>query len=154
MKLTALKRWAEEQETLGNGVNIQSFTFDVCKKWQRELSRTKDLRVRSNKRMDNGSKERLENFIGRAQHWERSKRALKVHLNQIKNEKGVTMYYVIWNGALESIYRGQNVQIGAMAYDTELQGDIYEGDVFRTLQTRREWTNGGTDETYTNKKIT
>ena len=61
------------------------------------------------------------------------------------------MYYVIRDGALEQMYRTQNGTIGAMLCDAELQGERYEGDAFRTLQILREWTSGGTAETYTDE---
>ena len=114
MRLKAMKRWAEEQETLGKEINIRNFTPEVCKKIQRELSKPPDKRKDQER---TSSKEKLAKFSGKAQHWEQSKRALIAHLNQIRNDKGVPLYFIVRDGSLEETYRSQNGKIGAMIYD-------------------------------------
>ena len=93
-----MKRWAEEQETLGNEINIRNFTPKVYKKIQRELSKPPNKRKGQER---TSSKDRLAKFSGKAQHWEQSKRALIAHLNQIRNDKGVPVYYIARDGSFE-----------------------------------------------------
>ena len=68
MKLKALKRWTERQETLGISVNVQGFTTDECRKIQRNISRVVEGSTRVESRHD--SKEKLEKLSDKGQHWE------------------------------------------------------------------------------------
>ena len=70
MKLKALKRWTEEQETLGKEIDIRGFTLNVCRKIQRELS--KSSRSKRDEERQSG-KARLSKFDGKAQHWDQCK---------------------------------------------------------------------------------
>ena len=79
MKLKALKRWTERQETLGISITVQGFTMDECRKIKRNLSRVVEGSTCAESRHD--SKEKLEKFSGKGQHWEKCKRALIAHIN-------------------------------------------------------------------------
>jgi hypothetical protein len=51
------------------------------------------------------TKEKLNSFKGKRENWLKSKRELTAYLNQIKNEQGIPVYYVIRDPEQEEKYR-------------------------------------------------
>ena len=94
------------------------------------------------------SKEKLRTFNGKHEHWLNSKRELTAYLNQIQNEDGGPIYYVIRDPEHKKKYRDNNGEMGNRIYDAPFRGRIYEEDAFKVLQILRLWTSGGTAETY------
>lgn len=83
--------------------------------------------------------------------WDKSKRLLISYLNQTKNSAGVPLYYIIRDPDLKDKYRADNGTIGDKIYNVELKGIIYEKDAFKVMQILRQWTSGGTADTYTDR---
>ena len=83
--------------------------------------------------------------------WDNSKRLLISYLNQTKNSAGVPLYYIIRDPDLKDKYRADNGTIGDKIYNVELKGIIYEKDAFKVMQILRQWTSGGTADTYTDR---
>jgi hypothetical protein len=73
---------------------------------------------------------------------------LTAYLNQIKNDNGVPLYYVIRDPNLENQYCNDNGEIGKKIYEAPFQGRVYFQDAFRVLQILRQWTSGGTADTF------
>jgi asparagine N-glycosylation enzyme membrane subunit Stt3 len=73
---------------------------------------------------------------------------LTSHLNQVKNEVGIPIYYVIGDPEQEDRYRADNGELGRRIYDAPFRGRMYETDAFQVLQIIRQWTSGGTAETF------
>ena len=58
------------------------------------------------------------------------------------------MLYVIRDLKLEGEYCTEHGHIGELIYDAPYQGQAFEVDSFRVLQVLKQWTSGGTAETY------
>jgi hypothetical protein len=92
-------------------------------------------------------KEKLSVWNGRHGTWQKIKRELMAYLNQIKNELGVPLYYVIRDPNLEDQYRAASGEIGNRIYEAHHKGRIYENNAFQVLQIR-QWTSGGRAEAH------
>ena len=86
----------------------------------------------------NDSKEKLEKFNGKAQNWDNSNRALVAHLNLMKNEDGVPLYYVIIDLSVKGQYQRDIGVIGSKIYDAVTMGEKYQNDSFNALNILRE----------------
>jgi hypothetical protein len=124
-------------------VDIADFTIDICKENQKTMARSSKPSVTTTTDKT-ASKGKLRNFNGNRDLWPKSKRELTAHLNQIKNELGVLVYYVIRDMDDEQQYRNDNGEIGKRIYDAPFEGRVYESDAFLVLQILRQWTSGGT----------
>jgi hypothetical protein len=82
------------------------------------------------------------------ENWLNAKCELTAYLNQIPNENGIPIYYVIRDEDEEEAYREQNGDMGKNIYDALYQGRIYNDDAFKVLQILRLWTSNGTAQTY------
>lgn len=145
--LKTLKRWAEDEYDIEGQVDIRKFNEEICKERQRNIARSTKAGVQP---LDKGTttKEKLTLFNGKRENWLRAKRELTAHLNQIKNEQGVPIYYVIRDPDQEDKYREDNGDIGKIIYEAPFKGRIYANDSFQVLQILRQWTSGGTAETF------
>jgi hypothetical protein len=146
-RLKTLKFWAEAEDDIGNGINLNHFTAEVCRERQKIIAKS----TRSTN--DTGDKatatrEKLSTFNGKRENWGRAKRELIAYLNQIKNDNGVPLYYVIRDPDLEDQYRNDNGEIGRKIYEAPFMGRIYSQDAFKVLQILRQWTSGGTADTF------
>jgi hypothetical protein len=146
-KLKTLKRWAEEEYDIEGSVDIRKFTVGVCRERQRQLART-DKTVGQQTEKGTTTKEKLTTFNGKRDNWLKAKRELTAYLNQIKNTQGIPIYYVIRDPEEEERYRESNGEIGKKIYEAPFKGRIYENDAFQVLQILRQWTSGGTAETF------
>ena len=81
----------------------------------------------------------------------RKQRTKDYAINQIKGIDGIPLYYVIRDPEMETTYQTENRTIGGRIFDAEHRGRAYEQDAFRVMQILRQWTSGGTVETYTDK---
>ena len=145
-RLKALKLWTKEQFDIHKRITIHDFTQDVCKEKQMLIANPKSSTKTSS---DSGStKEKLRVFNGKRENWTNAKRELTAHLNQIINEEGVPIYYVIRDPESEQEYRANNGELGNMIYDAPFQGRIYDVDAFKVLQILRQWTSNGSAQTY------
>jgi L-lactate utilization protein LutC len=130
-------------------VGIAGFTIDVCKENQRAIAQTtKPTAGQAVKAM---SKESLRTFNGERALWLQSKRYQTAHLNQIKNEKGVPVWYVIRDREEENQHQSDNGEIGRKIYDAAPKGMINEADAFFVLQILWQWMAGGRAETHVDK---
>jgi hypothetical protein len=68
------------------------------------------------------------------------------YLNQIKNEGGIPVYYIIRDPDLKEQYHNDSGDIGRRIYEAEFKGRIYENDAFQVLQILHQWTSGGKAE--------
>jgi Reverse transcriptase (RNA-dependent DNA polymerase) len=145
-RLKTLKRWVEEEYDIEGAIDISKFTDHVCRDLQRSIARS----TKPTQQADKGAtaKEKLPSFNGKRENWLKSKRELTAYLNQIKNEQGVPLYYVIRDPDQEEKYRADNGDIGKRIYEAPFKGRIYESDSFQVIQILRQWTSGGQAETY------
>jgi hypothetical protein len=142
-RLKTLKKWAEDTFDVFGTVDIAGFTLDVCKVNQRTMARSS--KPSTSTTTDKAViKDKLRNFNGNRDSWPKGKRELTAHLNQIKNELGIPVYYVIRDMDDEQQYRNDNGDIGRRIYDAPFEGRVYESDAFLVLQILRQWTSGGT----------
>jgi hypothetical protein len=58
------------------------------------------------------------------------------------------LYYVIRDPEEEQKYREDNGDIGRRIYEAPFEGRIYMQDAFKVLQVLRQWTTGGTADTF------
>jgi hypothetical protein len=146
MRLKTLRKLAEEtQDTFGDGA-IMDFTREICEERQRMMERTGKT-VQQLERTSN-TKEKLSIFNGNRENWHCSKRDLTVYLNQIKNNSGLPIYYVIRDPEQEERYRADNGDLGQRIYEAPFRGRTYKADAFQVLQTLRQWTSGGLAKTF------
>jgi hypothetical protein len=147
MRLKTMKKWAEEEYDLNGNVDIRAFTTVVCGERQMNIARSTKV---SGQQVDKSSttKEKLAVFNGKRENWTKAKRELTAHLNQTKNEVGIPIYYVIRDPDQEERYRADNGELGRKIYEAPFRGRIYEADAFQVLQILRQWTSGGTAETF------
>ena len=136
-RLKTLKMWAEEQFDINQQINIQEFTEVTCREKQMKVAKA-PIKTKTGI-SDGGSagKEKLQTFNGKIENWLNSKRELTAYLNQIQNENGVPIYYVIRNPEDESEYCNHNGETGNKIYDAPFQGRIYNDDAFKVLQILR-----------------
>jgi hypothetical protein len=142
-----LKKWVEDMYDISGSVDIHAFTLDICKEHQRAIAQTRKPAAASREKVT-VAKEKLRTFNGSCSQWLRSKRELTAYLNQIVNEQGILIYYVIWDRNDEEEYRRDNGELGRHIYDAPFEGHIYENDAFQVLQILRQWTSGGTADTH------
>jgi Reverse transcriptase (RNA-dependent DNA polymerase) len=147
-RLKTLKLWAEEQHDINHHIDIRDFTEEVCREKQMKIAKAITKVKTSGSDSATGSKEKLHNFNGKRENWLNAKRDLTAYLNQILNEDGVPIYYVIHDPTEEQEYRNHNGDIGGKIYDAPFQGRIYNDDAFKVLQILRLWTSNGTAQTY------
>lgn len=147
-RLKTLKLWAEEQYDITQTIDIRDFTEAVCREKQMKIAKATPRSKSSSTDSSSGSKEKLRNFNGKRENWLNAKRDITAYLNQILNENGVPLYYVIRDPVEEEEYRNNNGDIGNKIYDAPFQGRIYNDDAFRVLQILRLWTSNGTAQTY------
>ena len=147
MRLRALAQWSQEQFSLGIDYTVDQFTAEVCREMQIKLTRPKSTSSTSER--STTTKTKLATFTGKREQWIKAKRELTAHLNQVKNTNGIPIYYVIRDPEQEEKYRNENGEIGRRIYDTPHYGTVYSTDAFQVLQILREWTSGGSAETYT-----
>ena len=145
-RMRTLKRWAQNRNDVGEDYDIRLFTITICRSQQLELARTGKLE--GDEKSSSGVKTKLTKFNGRAEKWNQSKRELVAYLNQIKNNRGIPIYYVVRDPDLETEYRNEHGKIGELIYDARYQGRDYENDSFRVLQILKQWTSGGTAEAH------
>jgi hypothetical protein len=143
-RLKTLKLWAEEQFDIDGTVDISHFTAEVCRERQRGIAKSS----RSSDQDKSTVKDKLNTFNGKRENWLKAKRELTAHLNQIRNEVGVPIYYVIRDPDEEDKYREDNGEIGKRIYEAPFRGRIYSQDAFKVLQILRQWTSGGTADTF------
>jgi hypothetical protein len=93
-RLKTLKKWVEDIYDVSGRVDIHAFTLDVCKEHQQAIARTSKPSVAARDKAT-VMKEKLRTFNGSGNQWLRSKRKLTAYLNQIMNEQGIPIYYVI-----------------------------------------------------------
>jgi hypothetical protein len=146
MRLRALAQWSQEQFSLGIDYTVDQFTAEVCREMQIKLTRPKSTSSTSER--STTTKTKLATFTGKREQWIKAKRELTAHLNQVKNINGIPIYYVIRDPEQEEKYRTENGEIGRKIYDAPHFGTIYSTDAFQVLQILREWTSGGSAETY------
>jgi hypothetical protein len=143
-RLKTLKKWVEDSFDIHGTVDISNFTAAICQDNQRAIART--VKSGTTQVEKTSSKEKLNVWNGRRETWHKSRRELMAYLNQIKNEVGVPIYYVIRDPHLEQQFRDDNGEIGRRIYEAEFKGQIYENDAFQVLQILRQWTFGGKAE--------
>ena len=146
--LKTFKMWAKESYDINHAVNIRDFTMDVCRTNQMKIAKTTSKTKSSGTDGVSSSKEKLRSFNGKRENWTNSKRELTAYLNQLHNEAGVPLYYVIRDPDNEEEYRLHNGETGNKIYDAPFIGRIYDDDAFRVLQILRLWTSNGTAQTY------
>jgi hypothetical protein len=146
-RLKTVKRWVEDEFDIEGNIDIRKFTEDICKERQRIIARSVKTTAQQ---VDKStvSKEKLSTFNGKRENWLKAKRELTAYLNQIKNEMGVPIYYVVRDPDQEEKYREDNGEIGKKIYEAPFRGRVYETDAFQVLQILRQWTSGGTAETF------
>jgi hypothetical protein len=142
-RLKTLKKWTEDTYDVYGTVVTADFTLNICKENQRAMARSTKPSV-STTAEKGASKDKLCNFNGNRDLWLKGKQELTVHLNQIKNELGVPVYFVIRDMDDKQQYRNNNGEIGKHIYDALFEGRAYESDAFLVLQILRQWTSGGT----------
>jgi hypothetical protein len=147
-RLKTLKLWAEESYDIDHTITIANFTEEKCREKQMKIAKATSKTKTSGSESTSSGKEKLRNFNGKRENWQNAKRDLNAYLNQIINENGVPLYYVIRDPDEEEEYRNNNGDIGNKIYDAALQGRIYNDDAFRVLQILRLWTSNGTAQTY------
>ena len=121
--------------------------MEVCREKQRLIAKSTKTGSTSEK-SGGATKEKLTIFNGKRDNWLKAKRELTAHLNQIKNESGIPIYYVVRDPDEEEKYRADNGEIGRSIYNAPFVGRIYENDSFQVLQILRQWTSGGSAETF------
>jgi hypothetical protein len=77
------------------------------------------------------TKEKLRTYNGKDEHWLNSNRELTAYLNQIHNNDGVPIYYVIRDPDNEEEYRTINDELGNRIYDAPFRGRTYEEEAFK-----------------------
>jgi hypothetical protein len=120
-KLQTLKVWAEEQYDTYHEIHLADFTNDVCRNYQLKYLRSKE-RTKSKSDTPTSSKEKLRVFNGKNENWLNAKRELSAYLNQIVNNDGVPLYYVIRDPTQENEYRTSNGELGNRIYDAPFRG--------------------------------
>jgi hypothetical protein len=120
-RLKTLKKWAEDTFDVFGMVDIADFTLDVFKEKQCTMARSSKPST-STTTDKAATKDKLRNFNGNRDLWPKSKRELTAHLNQIKNELGIPVYYVIRDMDDEQQYRNDNGEIGMHIYDAPFVG--------------------------------
>jgi hypothetical protein len=146
-RLKTLKLWAEEQYDINQTIDIHNFTEEVCREKQMKIAKA-TTKQKSSGSDSATSKEKLRNFNGKRENWLNAKRDLTAYLNQILNENGVPIYYVIRDPVEQEEYRNNNGEVGNKIYDAPFQGRVYNDDAFKVLQILRQWTSNGTAQTY------
>jgi hypothetical protein len=150
-RLKTLKKWTEDMFDLSGDVDVANFTLDVCKENQWAIARTaKPAAGKTDKTI---AEEKLRYFNGDRTLWLKSKRELTAYRNQILNEQGISVYYVIRDKDDEEQYRMHNGEIGKRIYDALFKGRVYENDAFQVLQILRQWTAGWKAETHVDRTI-
>jgi hypothetical protein len=143
--LKTLNKWTEDMFDLSGTVDVAEFTLDICTENQQATART--AKPTAGKTDKSIVKEKLRYFNGDRALWLKSKRYLTAYLNQILNENGIPVYYVIRDKDNEEQYWAHNGEIGKKMYDAQHKGRIYENDAFQVLQIFCQWTAGGKAET-------
>jgi hypothetical protein len=80
------------------------------------------------------NKEKLPAFNGKRDNWLKAKRKLTAYLDQIKDEQGIPIYFVICNPEQEDKYCEDNGEVGKNIYEAPFKGQINENDSFQVLQ--------------------
>jgi hypothetical protein len=119
-RLKTLKKWVEEFFDVNGVVDVADFTADICRSNERET--TKPSTTQAEKSV---TKEKLNVWNGRQDTWLKSKRKLMAYLNQIKNEHGIPLYYVIRDPNLEDQYRADSGEIGKRIFKPQYKGRVY-----------------------------
>jgi hypothetical protein len=122
-RLKTLKKWAEDTYDIEGDVDIANFTLQVCKENQRAMARSSKPSISTTAEKAAG-KDKLRNFNGSRDLWPKGKRELTAHLNQIKNELGIPVYYVICDMDDEQQYRNDNGEIGKKIYEAPFKGRV------------------------------
>jgi hypothetical protein len=94
---------------LGNGIDLNHFTAKVCRERQKAIAKSHKGTAKYSDKAT--SCEKLNTFNGKREHWMKAKRELTAHLNQIKNDNGVPLYYVIRDPDLQDQDRNDNGEI-------------------------------------------
>ena len=147
-RLKTFKLWAEEQHDLHGHIDIKQFTEEICRLKQMKIAKATVKTKSGGSDVTSAGKEKLRNFNGKMEHWLGAKRELTAYLNQILNENGVPIYYVIRDTEDEEEYREHNGDMGNRIYDAPYLGRIYNDDAFKVLQILRLWTSNGTAQTF------
>jgi hypothetical protein len=142
--LKTLKNWVEDSFDIHGIVDVAMFMADVCRESQRAIART--LKPSTTQAETSVTKEKLSVWNGRRETWQKSKKEITAYPNQIKNELGIPVYYVIRDPDLEQQYQTESGEIGRKIYEAPHTGCIYENDAFQVLQILRQWTSGGRAE--------
>eukprot|EP00934_Nitzschia_sp_Nitz4_P002319 Nitzschia sp. Nitz4//scaffold471_size5685//193//5616//NITZ4_009210-RA/size5685-processed-gene-0.1-mRNA-1//1//CDS//3329552692//2319//frame0 len=164
MRLRALKQWIDMQYDVHGPEpdvrdpqaqptwSILEFTPEVCQAIQRTLAKSKKgSSIGGNAEGSKGeasSDMTKIKFNGKPAQWEDCKRSFVSRMNQIKNDDGVPLYYVIRDPLEEEDFRTKYGIIGTKIYDAPLKGPRYQTDSFRVLQMLKEWVAGGTASTF------
>jgi hypothetical protein len=93
MRIKAMHRCAEESQYTFGDVDIADFATVICEEQQRLLARTGCMSGQAER--ITAVKEKLNTFNGKRESWSKANRELTAHLNQIKNEVGIPIYYII-----------------------------------------------------------
>jgi hypothetical protein len=118
-----VKIWAENKDDVGNGINLSLFTPEVCRERQKLIAKT--TRATTDSSDKSTTSEKLNTFNGKREQWMKAKRELTAYLNQIKNDNGVPLYYVIRDPNLEDQYRNDNGEIGRKIFEVPFQDRVY-----------------------------
>lgn len=150
LRLMALRRFSQDQWKNFGVIDIEQFTRPKMDELLGELAKGKrpaDTKPRSTSAAKDSD---LKRFSGKPEHWQEAKTSLVTHLNTMRNDSGIPLYYVIRDPEDEKIYR-QNA-IGNKIYDAIQSGKGFEDDSFQVAQVLKKWTAGGTAVIHTDEQ--
>jgi hypothetical protein len=131
-RLKTLKKWVEDVFNFNGVVNVADFMTDVCRSNQREIAQTTTPSTTQTEMLV--TKEKLNVWNGRRETWPKSKHKLMAYHNQIKNKRGIPLYYAIRNPNLEDQYRADSGEIGKRICEAQYKGRVYENDASKSFR--------------------
>lgn len=133
LRLMALRRFSQDQWNNFGRVDLNQFNRKKMDEILEELAKGTKRDRDSKPRSSSGPKDSdLKRFSGKPEHWQEAKTSLITHLNTMRNDNGIPLYYVIRDPEDEERYRENT--IGAKIYDALQTGKAFEDDSFQVAQ--------------------
>lgn len=150
LRLMALRRFSQEQWNNFNRIDLDRFTRTKMDSILEDLAKGKrnnDSKPRPSSMVKDSD---LKRFSGKPEHWQEAKTGLITHLNMMRNDNGIPLYYVIRDPEDEKLYRQNDT--GIKIYDAIQEGRGFQDDSFQVAQVLKKWTAGGTAVIHTDEQ--